>query len=742
MITSSGPPAPAPRAAPAGPEPAPRLPGRLAALVAGRLRYPVILAWIAIAAAATVYLPSLGEDAGDLGIPVPDDAPALRAEARSAELFGYPLISRTLVVQRDPAGLGGADRRQLLDRVLDVNQRRDPALADVAAAVPLVDDLGLAAAPGQAGTTAVTYLFFRAGTSPTRAETVADDFARPLRGGQGTLSGVTGAGPARNQQFTIIEDHIGWVVLATLAAIALIAGLVFRTVVAPLLTLATAAVAYLVDLPLVAWVAEQTGIPASADLEPVVAALLLGVVTDYSLFYLFGVRGRLEAGDTPREAARAAAGRYAPIVATAGVTVAAGTASLLVGGIDFFRSFGPGLAVTALVGMVVALTLMPALLSVAGGRVARGRPGAGRDPARAPATLRLLCRRPVALAAALVSVGLLLAAATGLRETTLGTGLTSGLPVDAGARAAADAIDAGFAPGVRGPTELLLEGPGVAADPAALGRLESALRGQPGVAGVVGPGAPLPVTPLAGVLTTEDGDAARMLVVLRDDPTEHRAIRAIRTLQDRLPGLLAAAGLGGASASLAGDSALATATVDATSGELLRVGIVAALVNLVLLAVFLRALVAPLYLLAASALSVGASLGLATYLFQDVLGQGQIVYYIPFATAVLLLALGSDYNIFLVGQIWDEARPGGMRDALLRAGARSGPAIAVAGVVLAASFALLAIVPLDAMRQFAFVMGVGVLIDAFLVRSVLVPSLIVLAGDAGRWPGRARRRPA
>ena len=338
-------------------------------------------------------------------------------------------------------------------------------------------------------------------------------------------------------------------------------------------------------------------------------------------------------------------------------------------------------------------------------------------------------------------MGLLLAAATGLRETTLGTGLTSGLPVDAGARSAADAIDAGFPPGVRGPTELLLEGSAVGSDPAALSRLESALRAQPGVADVVGPGTPVADTPLADVLVTADANAARMLLVLRHDPTEHRAIATIRALQDRLPGLVAAAGLGGASASLAGDSALATATVNATSGELLRVGIVAALVNFVLLALFLRALVAPLYLLAASALSVAAALGLATYLFQDVLGQGQIVYYIPFATAVLLLALGSDYNIFLVGQIWDEARGVGMRDALLRVGARSGPAIAVAGIVLAASFALLAIVPLDAMRQFAFVMAAGVLIDAFVVRSVLVPALIVLVGDAGRWPGRARRPP-
>ena len=153
-------------------------------------------------------------------------------------------------------------------------------------------------------------------------------------------------------------------------------------------------------------------------------------------------------------------------------------------------------------------------------------------------------------------------------------------------------------------------------------------------------------------------------------------------------------------------------------------------------------MLAPLYLLAASALSVAASLGLATYVFQDLLGEGQLVYYIPFATAVLLLALGSDYNIFLVGQVWDEARPGGMASAVRHAGRRAGGTIAVAGLVLAASFALLAIIPLEAMHQFAFVMVVGILIDAFIVRSVLVPALIVIFGDAGRWPGSARREAA
>jgi RND superfamily putative drug exporter len=713
----------------------------VAALVAGPLRWAVVAAWIAIAAAATLLLPALGPGEGDLGLPVPDDAPAIAAEQRSATLFGYPLLSRTLVVQRAPGRLSGDQRMRLAQRVIDVDRRRDPALAEIAAAIPVIDDLGLAASPGEEGTTAVTYLFFQPGVSLSRAETLADRFAAPLDAGRGTLAGVTGSAPARSQQFDLINDDLPWVVLATLAMIAVIVFLAFRSPVAPLVTLAAVGIAYLVDLRVIGWVAEKTGIAASADLEPVVAALLLGIVTDYSLFYLFGMRQRLEAGDAPRDAVRGAAARYGPIVATAGVTVAAGTAALMVGGIDFFRAFGPGLALTALVGMVVALTLVPALLSIAGRRAVspRRRAGEEEEPARPSPMLRLVTNRGVALAATVAVVAGLLLAAGGLRETTLGSGLTSGLPVDAGARAAADAIDAGFPPGVRGPTELLLEEPGVGADTAALARLEAALREQPGVADVVGRGSPL-AAPVQNALVTPDKGAARMLLVLRDDPTEHEAIATIRRLDDRLPGLLAAAGLPGVRASLAGDSALATATVDATTDELVRVGLTAALVNLVLLALFLRSLVAPFYLLAASVLSVAAALGLATYVFQDLLGDGQLVYYVPFASAVLLLALGSDYNIFLVGQVWDEDPRGGMTAAVRRAGARAGGPIAVAGLVLSASFALLAIVPLQALRQFAFVMAVGILLDAFVVRSVLVPAMIALVGDASRWPGRPRRR--
>jgi RND superfamily putative drug exporter len=131
--------------------------------------------------------------------------------------------------------------------------------------------------------------------------------------------------------------------------------------------------------------------------------------------------------------------------------------------------------------------------------------------------------------------------------------------------------------------------------------------------------------------------------------------------------------------------------------------------------------------------------GVATYVFQGLLGQGELTYYVPFAAAVLLVSLGSDYNIFVSGRVWSEARRRPIREAVAVAVPRAARAIAIASVALAASFAVLGVVPLRPFREFAFIMALGVLIDSFLVRSLLVPSLITLVGDRSRWPARAFR---
>jgi RND superfamily putative drug exporter len=476
-------------------------------------------------------------------------------------------------------------------------------------------------------------------------------------------------------------------------------------------------------------------------------------------------------------------------VLTAGLIVAAGTGALVVGKLGFFRAFGPGLAATTLVALLVSITLVPALLALFGARLfggksaegpnpiedtdahqiervrrrtgteAPGRPAPFRQALSRPITAvrrtkqlahtaqtsrwrlliaRIAYSRPVSLPIAIACIALLVVLAAGVRSTELGLGFIGALPPSNEVRQASDAAGQGFAPGVLSPTEIDLEQPGIAARRDQLGRLEDLIRREPGVAQVIGP-REQPPAPAPQILVGSRGGAARMAVVFDSDPLGAPAIHRYEDLRDRLPGLMRASGLGAPRASIAGETVVASETVHGVLNDLWRIGLVALAVNLVLLMLFLRALIAPLYLAAVSVLGLAASLGLTTFVFQGVLGYDDLTYYVPFAAAVLLVALGSDYNVFVAGRIWDQARWMRLREAIAVATPAAAKAVTVAGIALAASFALLAIVPLRSFREFAFVMAAGVLIDTFIARSLLVPALTSLFGEAAWWPGRRLR---
>jgi len=284
---------------------------------------------------------------------------------------------------------------------------------------------------------------------------------------------------------------------------------------------------------------------------------------------------------------------------------------------------------------------------------------------------------------------------------------------------------------------VVVEGPGVTARRTELARFEQLLASQPGVAGVLGP-REVPTARLAGVFLSTSGNAARYAVIFGHDPLGGIALNDLEHLEARAPGLFREAGLSGVRIGFAGDTALARETVDLTLRDLARVAVAALAIDLILLMVFLRALLAPLYLLAASVLALGSALGVTTYLFQDVLGHQDLTYYVPLASAVLLVSLGSDYNIFIVGRIWELARRHPLRQAVAVGAARATRAITVAGLTLALSFGMLAIVPLVPFWELAFALSAGVLIDSFVVRSYMVPAMISLFGEASWWPWRRR----
>ena len=720
------------------------------ATIVVRLRWLVVAVWLAAAAAATLWLPSLQEaESASLADLVPEDAEAVRAAERSTELFSVPLTAQTAVVQRDPGGLGEEAQTRVAERAVTAREERGDGISF---ALPLVNTARLVPGSREDSTTAITFLFFEPGTSIGEETRLARDWAAREAGRpEDALVGVTGSVPARLAQWKEIEGALPWVTVATILLVFAILALNYRALGAPLVALAGAGVSYLVAVRVAAWVGEQWGVAVPSDVEPIMVVLLLGIVTDYSVFFLSGMRRRLAQGEPPVEAAIGATGQYLPIVATAGLIVACGAAALLAGTLEFFRAFGPGMALTVVVSLAVSLTLVPALMAI-GGR-ATFRPSL---PAPAPreepsgnrrrrtetwseSLAQFATSKPVAVVILLGTLAVAAVASRGLADTELGFTAIRGLPAETEERRAALAAGEGFSPGILAPTVLLVEQASGPLDEQSFAGLQERLAADPGVAAVVGP-ADEAAREVEGLVVSDAAPAGRFLLVLEDEPHGGPAIETLDRLRERIDALVADSGFEEARAALTGETALAAETVDTLTGDLVRIAIAAFAVNLILLMIFLRAVVAPLYLLFASALAFAATLGLTTFVFQTFFGHEEITYYVPFAVAVLLLSLGSDYNVFLVGRIWQEAEHASVRDAVATAAPRASRTIAIAGLALAFSFATLAFVQLREFREFAFAMTVGVLLDAFLVRAVVVPALVSLFGELSWWP--ARRRPA
>ena len=714
-----------------------------------RFRYAVVAFWIVAAALSALSLPSPEEaETGSLGELVATDAEAIEAEVRAAEQFDFPVLSRTIVVQRNSQRLGADEIARSTRNLLALNRGVLEGSEEIAFGLGASNLLGEPPFSREKSTTYLTYLFFQPEVGPGERTRRAQDYAEQnLTREDGTYVGVTGAAPARAEQHEVIADALPLVELLTIALVCFVMGIHFRSLGAPLLNLGAIAITYLVASRSVASIGEAIGVVVPREVEPVLVALLFGIVTDYSIFFLSRFRDSIASGNESRVAALETSRELFPVIFIAGITVAGATATLAFARLGFFQAFGPGLGLSVLIALAVSTTLVPALLAIFGERVlwpSRPRPtssGPGRVWSRLSGIRKRIRAAPASRPAVVaLGSGLLLAAlATGLFRLEVGNRTITGLPAGAEAAEAYEQASKGFAPGILSPTMILIEGEGIAERRESLVRLQRDIASRRHVATVLGPRqVRSPVD--FGALYARSGDAARLLVILDADPFGNRAIRTVTRLSDDLPGLLAGARLTDAGGSIAGDTAISAETVEKSQEDLARVVPAAALIVFAILALFLRALVAPLYLVLTSLLALAASLGLTVYIFQDLLGYGELTFYVPFAATVLLVALGSDYNVYLAARIWREARRRPLREAVEVGGSGAAGAIAVAGLVLAASFAMIALVPLQAFRQLAFAVSFGLLIDAFVVRALLAPALIALVGPLSGWPGRGLRR--
>jgi RND superfamily putative drug exporter len=242
---------------------------------------------------------------------------------------------------------------------------------------------------------------------------------------------------------------------------------------------------------------------------------------------------------------------------------------------------------------------------------------------------------------------------------------------------------------------------------------------------------------LATAYVSSAGDVTQLYVTTTTNPYDTKSFDAVRSLRTLMAGQ--AAGFGPAATTYVGGATAEYADVQSTiSSDFLRVAVITIVGILIVLVLLLRALAAPAYLVLTVLLSYSASLSLSAFLIQTVFGQPGINYFIPLMVFVLLVALGSDYNIFLMSRVREESAVRPLRQGIRAASARTGTVITSAGLILAGTFGALITSPLQLLFQVGVTVGLGVLIDTFIVRSLLVPAITAFIGEWAWWPFHRR----
>ncbi|GIJ31898.1 MMPL family transporter [Micromonospora sediminimaris] len=535
---------------------------------------------------------------------------------------------------------------------------------------------------------------------------------------------VTGP-PAFTADLTKVFEGADTTLLAvTAAVVALLLLVTYRSPLLWMVPLAVVAATEQVALRALDTVIPAVGINfAGGAVSGIASVLVFGAATNYALLLIARYREELRREADRFAAMRAALRRTAEPILASGGTVMLGVLTLLLSERELNRALAVACATGILLAMASALLVLPAALVLLGRRLfwpfvphvgSEGREG--RVWGRLGAAV---IRRPVPVAV----LATLLLAALALGGLGLRTGLseTEQFRVQPEAVAGAETLARAFPAGTTQPVAVMTRPDTVPAVTAAAAEVPGVASARPGTAGPT-------VAQVDVVLEAEPGTTAsdRTLEALRD---------AVAAVPDSAPP--APAGGDTPAGAIVGGTVAGTYDASAADAEDLRVilPLILLLVGAVLV-LLLRGLLAPVLLVVTVVASYFASLGGAWLLFDHVLGFPALDTTVPLLAFVFLVALGVDYNIFLVTRAREDARTAGTREGMLSALRVTGGVITSAGILLAAVFAVLGVLPLITLTQIGIIVCLGVLLDTLLVRTVVVPALAFLLGERFWWPGR------
>jgi putative drug exporter of the RND superfamily len=680
--------------------PGPRGADRLITIICGRKsKYLVVAFWLIVVAVTGSLAGKLqGAEKNDASAYLPASAESTK-ELNEQALFQSKNYNPALVVYVRDSGVTAADLAKA------------DADARYFASLPVVD--GRVAPPVvSADHKAIeTVIGSDLGYNSDLSGFISTVQNTATRGANGLSVYVGGPAASANDELKIFKGIDSTLLYSALAVVIVLLLLTYRSPVLWVLPIMSAGVALTVAEAVIYLLTQHANLTVNGQSEGILVVLVIGASTDYALLLVARYREELRRHADRHQAMAVALRRAGPAIIASGLTVVTGMLCLMAAESNDISGLGPVAAIGIGVGLIAMITLLPALLVIFGRWIFWPvRPGYGSAE---PTTRGLWARVGQAISRRprwvwLVTAILLAAGSAGLIGFKFGP-LTAaqsfrGTPPSITAQ---NVLARYFPAGSGEPVQVI-------STAASAGQVRNALATTPGIASVTPP-------------VTKDGLAflQATMIVPPDSPAAYTLVDKIRTTVHAIAGADAKVG-GGTAINLDVENAAAH---DRDLLIPLILGVV-----LIILGLLLRAIVAPLVLIGTVVLSFGAALGVSALFFQHVFGFAGADTSVPLFVFVFLVALGIDYNIFLMTRVREESARSGTRRGALAGLAATGGVITSAGLVLAGTFAVLGTLPLVEFTEIGFAVALGVLLDTIVVRSVLVTSLTLDIGRHIWWP--------
>ncbi|MFF2482526.1 MMPL family transporter [Paenibacillus sp. NPDC058071] len=730
---------------------------RLSLAVAGkRGRWITVAVWVLLAVLLTVLLPPVGDKENNNAPNLSDDKPSVIADRIVKQYFPNESGIPALVVWHRDNGLTEGDLE--LIRQLTSQLTEHPANAQgMLAPLHLMPPEALKSFVSEDGTTLVQPIPFEEwADADVLKESFADiqAAAAAVNGDSDPFTVPVGSEDALSARFSgpagISVDATGLfkgadvqLMIATVLLVLVLLLAIYRSPILAIIPLIGVGFAYAVTSPILGWLAGNGAITVDGQAISIMTVLLFGAGTDYCLFLISHFRHELKWEKDKMRALVRAFKDASGAIAMSGFTVVLALLALLAAQYGAFHRFAIPFSLSILIMGVASLTLVPALLAILGrgsfypfiprtkemaeeraARKGRTAPKAKAENRFGSAIGKAVIKRPWTVV--IVSVAVLAILAGFSTQTKYTYDLLSSFPKDMPSREGFAVMSESFPPGELAPITVVVRTDGKDAD------LGEALKQLEQVASVSDP-----------VQSSVDPGLQSVQAILNINPYSQEAMALIPAIQEKAESAVAASGLSDSADRvwISGQTATQHDAKLTTDRDMKIVIPIVIVLIMVLLLAYLRSVTAMLYLTATVVLSFFSALGLGWLILHYVMGAEAIQGAIPLYSFVFLVALGEDYNIFMISSIWRKRKEMPLKQAIQEGVAETGGVITSAGLILAATFAVLATLPIQVLVQFGLITALGVLMDTFIVRPFLVPAITALFGKKAFWPAKAQLIP-